>query len=228
MNILLLLFCLLSILFQANVEPTLDSRSGLTYFRAAEDLISNTSILDKNRKLAEELFVLSAVIDPTLRNSAIIGLLSIQEKSELIQSLKALQLQSNELLVPAVVSTNVLNYVEQSTDAQELCETLTNMRSGKKITEEQLQKLTPHRFLLPIEFDLLIFAAKSNRRKLSKELTDISLRIELEVLGGASVWSADFVSTKGMPVALQVNDDLAALFNIDTEKRTLENGVWVK
>jgi hypothetical protein len=228
MNIVLLLFSSLTIVLQANIEPSLDYRSGLTYFRAAEDLISNASTLDVNRKLAEELFVLSAVIDPTLRNSVIIGLLSIQEKSELIQSLKALQLQTNALLVPAVVSANVLNYVEQSTNAQELCETLTDMRSGEEITEEQIQELAQHRFLLPIEFDTLIFAAKSNRSKLPKELADISLRIELEVLGGASVWSADFVSTKGMPVAIQVNDDLAALFNIDTEKRTLKNGVWVK
>ncbi|HIB49846.1 MAG TPA: hypothetical protein EYO40_00910 [Phycisphaerales bacterium] len=60
------------------------------------------------------------------------------------------------------------------------------------------------------------------------DLSKTSLRIELEVLGGASVWSADFVATGGMPVAIHVNDDLAALFNVNTEKRTLENGVWVK
>jgi len=212
----------------ANFEVSLDKRIGLSYFRAAEDLVADSALLDQNRKLAEELFVLSAVIDPALRNSAIIGLISIQEKSELIQSLRSLQLSSDSLLVVSVISPNILNLQEQSMNVKDICEILVKVRAGKKVTEGQLERLSPQRFLFPIEFDALISAAQSKRTNLSKELSKTSLQIELEVLGGASLWSADFVATSGMPVAIHVNDDLAALFNVNTEKLTLENGVWVK
>ena len=228
MNSFLAILITSALALPANFEASLDKRIGLSYFRAAEDLVADSALLDQNRKLAEELFVLSAVIDPSLRNSAIIGLISVQEKSELIQSLRSLQLSSDSLLVVSVISQNTLNLQEQSANAKEICETLVKVRAGKKVTEGQLERLSPQRFLFPIEFDALIFAAQSKRRKLPNDLSKTSLRIELEVLGGASVWSADFVATRGMPVAIHVNDDLAALFNVNTEKRTLENGVWVK
>ena len=228
MTSLLIILIACALALPANFEASLDKQRGLSYFRAAEDLVADSALLDQNRKLAEELFVLSAVIDPALRNSAIIGLLSIQEKSELIQSLRSLQLTSDSLLVVSVISKATLHLQEQTATAIGICETLVKVRTGKNVTEGQLELLLPQRFLFPIEFYSLIFAAQSKRSKLPKDLSTTSLRIELEVLGGASVWSADFVATSGMPVAIEVNDDLAALFNVDTEKRTLENGVWVK
>ena len=81
MNSFLAILITSALALPANFEASLDKRIGLSYFRAAEDLVADSALLDQNRKLAEELFVLSAVIDPSLRNSAIIGLISVQEKS---------------------------------------------------------------------------------------------------------------------------------------------------
>ncbi len=215
-----------------DLENSLNPLDGLTYLRAAEDIAFEEHPLETNRVLAEQLYVLSAIIDPTLRESAIVGLRSIQNSLEMMQKLDALRLESRVLLVPEVVVQNLDPELDQVETVQQLCATLNEIRSGKRVKESQLQTLTPFRFRFPSAFDRLMKSARtedaiSSKNKISPMNMKTSLRIELDILGGPTLWSADYMATDGRGICAHTQDDLALLFNVDETKRIVKDGEWV-
>lgn len=208
---------------------TLDAQNGFSYFLEAERIALDSGNTVTNRRLSKQLYVLSAVIDSSLRDSAIIGLLSIEEDEEIVQRLHGLRLRSSLPLVQNVFAVRTSDIdVLQVDSINQLCGTLARIRAGNKISPKELASLEPYRYLYPSVFDRLLTSAKQKHRKASDDVVTISLQLELAILGGATLWSADFAMTKGRPMALNRSDDLAALYNIDTKKIKRKNGVWVE
>ena len=54
-----------------------------------------------------------------------------------------------------------------------------------------------------------------------------TLKVELTILGGSTLWSADIVTSGGHPVVMSMSDDLATLLSVDPTKRIRKNGKWV-
>jgi hypothetical protein len=227
MSLLAAALSIVSFMSAGDLDDSLHPLDGMTYLRAAENIASEPKALETSRVLTEQLYVLSAIIDPILRDSAIIGLRSIQDNLEMIQKLDALRLESSVLLVPEVVVQNVHSELEQSETVQELCATLNEIRAGEKVNESQLRAFSPFRFRFPSAFDRLMKSALVTQDRLSAKDMTTSLRIELEVLGGPTLWSADYAATDGRGVFLHTQDNLALLFNVDITKRIRRNGNWV-
>jgi hypothetical protein len=130
------------------------------------------------------------------------------------------------LLVPEVALKKDSPLLLQPNSAEDLCETITSIRFGKKITSEQLQALRPWRYLFPNVFDQII-ANKVGKKLQSKSDIHATLLVELAILGGPTVWSADYLESGGIPMSFTISDDLATLFQIDPTKSIRKNGRWV-
>ena len=208
-------------------EQSIDIRDGMSYLKAAEDLTAAGIDSIHKRDLVTHLYVLSAITDQRLRDSAILGLISIESDEDFKLKLLSMEHQIDQLLVSSViVSAHSLTGAKiESIDS--LCTTITKIREGKAISDDRANELRPWGYLFEGGFDRFMQTAKLKRRTVSKETIDSTLRVELAVLGGAMLWSADYTATSGKPVALSLNDDLATMFKVDPTKRIRRNGEWV-
>lgn len=222
-SILLSLFALTP----AAWEQSLDTRDGMSYIHAAEDIIERGIHSIETRELVIHLYVIAAITDPNLRDSAILGIISVLSDDDLKLKLRSMENLTTELLVKSVLSIESSVTSSKLDSVDKLCSTLTSLRKGKTISVDSANELRPWGYLLEGGFDRFMQAAKHRRRSVSQETIDSTLRVELAVLGGPALWSADFTATSGRPVALTLNDDLATMFNVDPTKRLRKNGAWV-
>jgi len=199
--------------------------SGYSYIQVAEELANEPVVSAADRTLITELYVLAAVADPALRDSAIIGVISIVTDEEL--KLQLQNLRSNiPLLVHSVVNTQNSSYIHNDEAIESICDVLSSLRQGKTLTTEQTFMLRPWAYLFPNSFDLL-FQGTQRRRSMTVADVDSTLKVELTVLGGSSLWSADLATTGGTPVVVSMSDDLATLLSVDPTKRIRKDGMWV-
>ena len=208
-------------------EQTLDTRDGMSYIYAAEDIASLGIRSIDARDVVTHLYVIAAITDPRLRDSAILGLISIASDEDLKLKLHSMEHLTTDLLVRSVITNGSSSSNSRSESIDKLCSTLTSLRKGKTVTVESTNELRPWGYLFEGGFDRFMQAAKQRRRSVSQETIESTLRVELAVLGGPVLWSADFAATSGKPVALSINDDLATMFNVDPTKRLRKNGEWV-
>ena len=203
---------------------SLNQFNGLSYIHVAEDLMSDGATSNERRQI-EHLFVLASIIDPQLRNHSFLGLIEIEENAAQRNKLKSLIPSTSQLLVPSVIVNDVLSIESQSIKAADICKVLTKIRKGQSISQNELDLLNPLFYL----FDELPIASvnQARRTKLSENMLKATLHIELQVLGGASVWSADYVATNGNPVSMNVNEDLAVLYNVNPTAIMFKNGKWL-
>ena len=208
-------------------EDSLDSQDAMTYIRAAEDLSADGIRSSSHRKLITHLYVLSAIIDPVNRNSAILGIISIESDENLILQLKNL-LYVNPTLVPAVVNTGPSLTTQSVKRIKSACDTLVAMRQGKTITAEQALAIRPWSFMFPQSFNVYFQETQRRKKILDRNEIESTFKVELEVLGGSSLWSADVATSGGNPVVMSLSDDLATLLSVDPTKKLYKNGRWVK
>ena len=208
-------------------EQTLDTRDGMSYIYAAEDITSLGINSIDTRDLVTHLYVIAAITDPRLRDSSILGLISILSDEDMKLKLHSIEHLTTGLLVSSVITNESFSSSSKSDSIDKLCSTLTSLRKGKTVSVESANELRPWGYLFEGGFDRFMRAAKQSRRLLSQETIESTLRVELAVLGGPALWSADYAATSGKPVALTLNDDLATMFNVDPTKRLRKNGAWV-
>jgi len=225
-HLLLPIVILLSSTTADSWEDSLDPNDAMSYIRIAEDLSANGIRSTSQRKVITHLYVLSAVIDPVNRNSAILGIISIESDENLILQLTNL-LHSSPVLVPSLV--NIGQNITSQNDARiELaCAALTAMRQGKTISEEEALSIRPWSFMFPKSFDLYFQETQRRKKALNRDEIEATLKVELAVLGGTSLWSADVASSGGNPVVMSMSDDLATLLSVDPTKKVRSNGRWI-
>lgn len=208
-------------------EETIDTRDGMSYFKVAEDIAATGIDSIYKRDVVTQLYVLSAITDSRLRDSAILGLISIEGDEDFKRKLYSMEHQIDHLLVSSVIINTQSTIGAQAESIDRLCSTITQLRKGKPISVERANELRPWGYLFKGGFDQFMQSAKQRRRSLSDQTIESTLRVELAVLGGASLWSADYAATSGKPVALSLNDDLATMFKVDPTRRIRKNGEWV-
>mgnify|MGYP001318391847 CR=1 FL=1 len=208
-------------------EQSLDTRDGMSYIRAAEDITANGIDTIEKRNVATHLYVIAAITDARLRDSAILGIISIQSDEDLKLKLQSMEHLTDDLLIASVVSNTYSSLSAQSKSIDTLCSTLTSLRKGKNVSVERANELRPWGYLFDGGFERFMQAAQQRRRSIPEATIESTLRVELAVLGGPALWSADYAATSGKPVALSVNDDLATMFKVDPTKRLRKNGAWV-
>ena len=206
-------------------ESKLDPFNGLTYLQTAEDLLSDGLDGMSEKKIVEHLYVLASVIDPQLRQHSILGLLAIEKEAELQQQLIALLDSNSFFLVPQVIYSAATAKQLKHHDASELCHILSKIRKSQNLKTDEVDKIMPWGFLFPESIE----QSHRNRRQqqISSKMLEATLQVELKILGGANIWSADFVSTGGRPVAFSINDDLATRFEVNPLLTIRRNGKWV-
>ena len=207
-------------------EDALDQHDGESYIRVAEELAAEGMHSPFELEVVEHLYVLAAVIDPYLRDSAILGLIAIEEDPQLIHQLQSLRSQKN---VPLVVhAIGLKNRADGAifVQADAVSSTLRLIRRGKKISQAQASELRAFSYLFSNGFEPFLQRALGSRRILSLQDIQTTLMIELEALGGPTLWSADYRMTSGRPVALSMSDDLASVMQVDPTKTVRRNNRW--
>lgn len=222
-----------SILFLSTVlqpetwQLSLDNRNGMSYIEAAEDISASSQLTNKDKKLAIELYVLAAVIDPMYRDSAIHGIISVVMDDELIIQLRNM-LHSHNALAPFLLMNNQEHMKSRNDETiQSICTSLAMMRQGKTIDGDQADFLSAYKYMFTSDFDIFFQDKLRRRKQLSDEEIDVTLKVELEVLGGPSLWSADYASSGGQSVVVNSSDDLASLLSVDPTKTIRKDGIWV-
>jgi hypothetical protein len=227
MNYVFCIFALL--LIDAKIdswENRINPRDGLSYIKVAEDLHAKGIETNDQRQLIQELYVLAAVADSVYRDSAILGLLSIELDQNMIQKLQLLRSPTRQL-VPSVINSSLAGRVESEHSKDEICSALVAIRQGSSIDEAQLSHLRPWAFMFPSSFDPLFRGEQLPRKQLNDNELVSTLRVELTVLGGATLWSADAVSTGVTPVVISMSNDIATLMKVNPTLRLRSNGRWV-
>lgn len=219
-------FLIISTLFAKDTwEESIDSQDGMSYIRIAEDLSADGIRSTVQRKLITELYVFAAVAEPMYRDSAIRGIISIETDENLILQLQNL-LYSKPLLVPSIVNIGRNLTTQNEEVIESVCDTLTLIRQGKTITAEQADFIKPWSFMLPESFGIFFQESQRRKKTLTSEEIRSTLKVELAVLGGSSLWSADMATTGGNPVVISMSADLATLLSVDPTKRVRKNGRW--
>ena len=224
MTKLLLCFFLMALVADP-IETSIDPFNGLSYIDTAEDLLSDGIQSSAERRDIEYLLVLSAVVDPQLRDHAILGLASIERDADFMHELLDMQTINQSLLLPQVIRPTTMQVNDESKTIEGIFKVLGKIRKGQIIKTQEAEALMPWGYLFPFSVDLL--TTTRNRRPVTPELIQATLKVELAVLGGPTVWSADFATTSGRPIALSINEDLASRFNVNTNHRIKRNGKWV-
>ncbi len=195
--------------------------NGMSYIEAAEDLQSNGI----TTSLITELYVLAAVAQPMYRDSAILGLLSIENNADVKLELHNLR-DPTLLLVPSMVNVPITPRLDDVATVETICDLLSDIRLGTPLRSEQVEKLRHLTYLFPI-FKRILSEAQQKGMQLVESEIKSTLKVELAVLGGPTLWSADAVATGTRPVVVSMSDDIAALMKVDPTKRIRKNGRWV-
>ena len=220
------LFCMFNFLNIDLIESSIDSHSGISYINTAEDLLSD-GITDSGERVdIEHLFVLAAVVDPQLRNHAILGLASIERDTDFKHELLAMRTGNIQILAPQVIQSDSLNQETEKNTVIGICKTLSKIRKGQTIKVEEAEALSPWGYLFPDSLES--FTTAQRQRVINNSLAHSTLKVERAILGGPTVWSADLSLTGGRPVALSINDDLASKFRVNPSHRIKRNGSWVE
>ena len=207
-------------------NPQVDQNEPLSYFRAAEDISASNQLSTKDINDIRHLYVIAAVLDPSLRDNSILGLIEIEKDPILKSKLYAMRGNTGKLLVADVLTHKDSPLLYDGQEPAELCKTVVAIRNGKKIEVHELENLRPWRYLFPKIFDRV--STNSSRDKLTSPLQVFkTIKVELAILGGPSLWSADYVYSEGRPVSFSLNDDLASLLEIDSTKVIRRDGRWV-
>jgi hypothetical protein len=224
-----LLCFILSITITSYSPPDfeLDATYPISYLKAAEDVALISPLTKKNISYCKHLYILAGVLDPSLRESSLIGLMEVETDPILRSKLQAMHTQSNMLLVPTVVLRKDSTLLLAPQNVTELCDSIAHIRAGKKVTTLELENLRPWRYLFPRIYDHVLRNVGSQKELTSPVDILTTLRVELAITGGANVWSAEIINSKGNPVSFSLNDDLASLYNIDPTKIIRANGQWV-
>ena len=218
------ILCLFALTSSTEIE--VDTKEPLSYFRAAEDIAASANMTNKNIQDIKHLYVLAAVLDPSLRENALLGLIEIESDPTFRGMLKAMLADSETLLVPEVILHKDSPMLLNPQTSENLCKSLVKIRVGKNITSLQLKELRPWRYLFPAIYDRVLQNPGTRKKLTSPTEIMLTIKVELALLGGPSLWSADFVTTNGKPVSFSLNDDLASLFRIDPTKVVRKNGRW--
>lgn len=227
MNSILIPFVIICTFFvQDSWEDSIDAQDGMSYIRIAEDLSADGIRSTSQRKLITELYVFAAVTEPLYRDSAIRGIISIEKDENLILQLQNL-LHSKPLLIPTVVNIGRNLTTQNEEVIESVCDTLTLIRQGKTITSEQADSIQPWSFMFPESFGIFFQDTQRRKKTLTSDEIESTLKVELAVLGGSSLWSADMATSGGHPVVISMSDDLATLLSVDPTKRVRKNGRWV-
>ena len=105
----IILFFLFNFLDKDLIESSIDPHSGISYINTAEDLLSDGITDSRERVDIEHLFVLAAVVDPQLRNHAILGLASIERDADFRHELLSMRTGNIPILAPQVIQADSLN-----------------------------------------------------------------------------------------------------------------------
>ena len=100
---------------------TVKQSDPLSYFRAAENIASLENLSESERSDIRHLYVLSAVLDSSLRESAIVGLLDIENDPARKRVLYSMRSNSEILLVPEVALKKDSPLLIQSNSTEDLC-----------------------------------------------------------------------------------------------------------
>tara|TARA_X000000368_G_C22836056_1_gene625510 strand:+ start:36 stop:728 length:693 start_codon:yes stop_codon:yes gene_type:complete len=203
----------------------LDPSDGITYFIEAEKLLASQVFENNESKIIIELFVLASVIDPSLRDSSIIGIQNVIQDQILISRLQNMR-ATHVLLNPKLIQPGNNTPVPNTTSNQNLCDILTKFRERRNLNENELNSLQPWFYLFPDPLRLMNRTDTRRPAALNKQEVLSSLIVELEILGGPSSWSAEYV-TNPLPVEFETNDDLATMFNVDPSKKIRKGDKWV-
>ena len=206
-------------------EGKINPLDGMSYIEVAEDLQENSDGTASQQRLISELYVLAAVADPVYRESALLGLISNERDDSFIQELQSLR-RSPRLLVPSVVN-DVVPRVDDVQSREVICDALATLRQGSKLTNEQIDTLRPWSFMFPKSLEPMFETVPQTGKQLVKSEIISLLKVELVILGGAALWSADAVATGTMPVVMSMSDDIASLMKVNPTKRIRKNGRWV-
>ena len=217
---------LLFIVFNAD-EPwsrNLDVRDGLSYIRAAEDLKGTPSQSNSKVALIKELYVLAAVIDPIYKESAILGVISVESDDEVVSRLHNIRTQP-PLLVSGVVHNEQFSSAPK-VEVEYVCQALTAYRMRRALSPEQLDALKAWSYLFPSSFENILRDASKKKRNPSTHDINATLKVELFVLGGSTLWSADVVTVGNTPVVLSEINDLATLIGVAPSRKVRRDGRW--
>ncbi len=218
---------LLTLTALSPLENSLVKTEPMSYIRAAEDIGCSKNLSRKDLQNVRHLYVLAAVLDPSLRQSSILGLASVEQNDVYINLLHSMSESESDLLVPDVVLSRSIATRTQQLTPTELCKTVEKIRNGEDLKLDNLKQLQSWRHLFPDIYDR---TSKNPimRKPLTSPLEILkTIKVELAILGGPTVWSADFVNTQGRPVTFSQSEDLASLFGIDPTKTNYIDGKWV-
>ena len=198
----------------------------MSYIVAAEDISAKQNFTGKQRRLVTELYVLAAVADSSYRESSITGILSLVTEEDVASRLNNLS-NAVPILVPSVVPSKQDSHKHGINKDEKVLEAIALLREGKMLSVEHARVLRPWSFLYSDNFIKVIDEAVQKKRELTSSEVWITLKIELAVLGGASLWSADYAATGGKPVVVSMTTNLAELLGVDPTKLYRKNGMWV-
>jgi hypothetical protein len=131
------------------------------------------------------------------------------------------------LVESVVYNQNTLSVISAEARDQ-LLTSLVLLRKGRRLSAESVRLLTEWGVFSPNKYALDIGDHEVARKELTSTEIHTTLRIELDVLGGSSLWSADYASTEGSPVVVSMTKNLAILLAVDPNKTIRRDGLWVE
>ena len=221
-----LIISILSFHSKPSLEESLEQGNGLSYIQAAEDLLQEGNVSESTMQLVKELYVLAAIIEPMYRESALLGIISIEQDAELTSRLHNLRVQK-PMLVSSVIHNKQYS-IEAKYDTLQICSTLSSLRKGQFLKTEGYNSLRPWSFLFSDSLHHALQKSLTERVQIKREDITVTLQIELAVLGGANNWSADVATNGDRPVVLNISDDIASLVGVDPTKHIPKNGEWLQ
>jgi len=224
---------LLSILVYSSIATVpnaqLDGTDANAYLEMAEDYSQETA--DRHSiENARRCYVLAAFIDPTLKRSAILGLIELEDSAARRDQLLA-SLPPSGLLLGSVASrVEWLRPVASPASIFEACRQVQALRLQDTIvvnkrSDTQLELLRFASEVLPKNVQQILL--QGGKVPVEKSLTKTSLQAELLLLGGTTQWSTAVLINGDVPLGIGGHIDLAALMGVDISLYLFEDGKWV-
>jgi len=219
------LFCLSS---YDPATPTLDGTDGLAYIEMAEDILASGKS-ERGIAFARKCYVLSAIVDPELKRSAILGLIEIDNNEQRSAQLLASLPSGKLLLGEVVVRVDAVRPIATPKAVISACKEVQNLRILDKIqlTERDDKRIELLRFAsLSLPSTLRKVLLEGGKVSRNKQVVSDSLKAELKLLGGTTQWSAAVLVEGNVPLNVLGTVDLAALMVIDASTSIFENVKW--